>query len=211
LGFIGYDFPLERKKLDNEDINLLVTVADLFGSYYANLQSRERFRMVFDSAPLGVYVARPDRQILDGNRKLLEIMGSPSLDATKEINLLTFPPLVHSGYSSLLQECAETGETRNIELLYKSKWGVERYIIAYLVPQKDILGTVNCIFTLMEDISEHKQISLELKNIKDFLDTILDRIQDGISIFTIQSVFGEKTMELSGYPILVPGAMLSIL
>lgn len=54
---------------------------------------------------------------------MLEILGSPGKEKTKEINMLDFPLLKKIGFSETLKECLETGETKRIETEYESKWG----------------------------------------------------------------------------------------
>ena len=51
------------------------------------LKQREMNYKVLDSRPLGIFVYSKDGQVLGANQFLLNMLGSPSLEATKQINL----------------------------------------------------------------------------------------------------------------------------
>ena len=48
--------------------------------------------------------------ILDANPMLAGIMGSPTIEATRGINMFTFSPLIEAGISGNFRQCLETGE-----------------------------------------------------------------------------------------------------
>ena len=120
------------------------------------------------------------------NPAALQILGSPSVEETKKINLLTFQPLIKSGISAALKSCIEKGRASFGEYPYTSKW--EKTIYTYLryVPILDDHNQVTLVHIIMEDITERKraekQINLlahtvkcigECVSITDMDDTIL--------------------------------------
>ncbi|HDR04343.1 MAG TPA: PAS domain S-box protein, partial [Candidatus Marinimicrobia bacterium] len=96
-------------------------------------ESERNFRLLFENSPLGTYIADREGNILDGNPALLNILGSPSLEATKKINVLTFPPLVKNGYADSFRECLKDGEIKAIQVPYHSKWGKSLFLSCYIV------------------------------------------------------------------------------
>ena len=62
-------------------------------------ESEERYRFLFDHAPIGIITIDTEGRIREFNEKFLEILGSPYREASKSINVLTFPPLVDAGFS----------------------------------------------------------------------------------------------------------------
>jgi PAS domain S-box-containing protein len=132
-------------------------------------QSEERYRRMVDNAPMGILTINREGRIIDVNPNLLRILGSPSAEATKLINFLHFPPLVASGIAADFNKCL--GESRLIsgEYPYTSKWGRNIYIRAHLVPIHDIAGAVVGVMGLIEDISEHKQMEEERRNLEERL------------------------------------------
>jgi PAS domain S-box-containing protein len=126
------------------------------------LENEKNFRLIFENSPIGIYIADTSGNILDGNKSLIEILGSPSLEATKQINVLTFPPLIKNGYSQKFKECVETGSTISIELSYTTNWGKTIILKSFIVPLKDKSGKVTKVYTLMEDVSERVKMTQEL-------------------------------------------------
>ncbi len=91
-------------------------------------ESEKKYRLLVDKAPVGVLSVDRNGRILEVNRKLLEILGSPSADATKSINMLSFPPLVDAGLADVFSRCMETGALIEAQLPYTSKWGKTLYL-----------------------------------------------------------------------------------
>ena len=124
-------------------------------------ESEKNFRLLFENSPLGTYIATPDGNIIDGNTALLKILGSPSLEATKQINVLTFPPLVENGYADKFRQCVQDMKTIPFEITYQSKWGKLSHLSAYLIPLSNQTGTVEKVYTIMEDITARKKAEEE--------------------------------------------------
>ncbi|MBN2236848.1 MAG: GAF domain-containing protein [Bacteroidales bacterium] len=109
-------------------------------------------------------MATKNGEIIDANHALLEILGSPSIEATKAINVLKFPPLVQNSYADKFNQCVKGGITIEFEMDYKSKWEKKTTLHSFLVPLKDIEGNVSNVYTLIEDITERKR-SERIQNI----------------------------------------------
>lgn len=120
-------------------------------------ESEERYRLLFQYSPLGIYVADRDGNILDANERLLVILGSPSIEATKKINVLTLPVLLENGYSDTFRRCVDSNTLLSMEFSYTSLWGKTTFASNYLVPVADASGKVVKVFTLIEDITMRKQ------------------------------------------------------
>ncbi len=120
-------------------------------------RSERNFRLIFEHSPLGIYVATRKGQIIDGNKALLNILGSPSIEATKNINVLSFPPLVRNGYAEKFLQCVSEGVTIEIVTPYRTKWGRETELHSFLVPLKNSSGEVEMVYTLLNDITERKR------------------------------------------------------
>ncbi len=132
-------------------------------------QSEERFHSMVDHAPMGILTMDREGRIIDVNPNLLQILGSPSAEATKAINLLSFPPLVEAGFAADCKKCLH--ESRSIigEYPYTSKWGKKTYIRAHLVPFRDGMGTVIGMMGLVEDFTENKQMEEEQRKLEERL------------------------------------------
>ncbi|NLU37860.1 MAG: PAS domain S-box protein [Bacteroidales bacterium] len=124
--------------------------------------NEQKFRLLFENSPLGIYIANTRGEILDANPALITILGSPSLEMTKKINVLELKTLQENGYTQQFLKCIETKKVVTIELPYTAHWGKKVYLSSYLVPMTNAQGNVEKIYTLMEDITLRKQNEEEL-------------------------------------------------
>ncbi len=129
----------------------------------ALIESEKNFRLLFENAPFGIYTASPGGKILEINNEALRIIGSPSAEASKKINILTFPPLIENGYASAFRESIRKGKKVNFERFYVSMWGKKAIISSQIIPLKDEFGKIVKIYTVMQDISARKQAEQKLK------------------------------------------------
>jgi len=127
-------------------------------------QNEERYRLLFENSPLGVYIADKEGNILEANPTLIKIIGSPSIEETKKINILKFNPLIEIGYAQEFKQCIGTGEIIKNEMRYTSKWGKTICLKGHLVPIKNVKNEVERVFTIMEDITKQKEDEKTLRN-----------------------------------------------
>lgn len=166
-------FDIIKVPLYNEDgsrQSILVYARDITHQkeMESTLIDREKnYRILFENSPLGIFTAKPDGTILEANEELLHILGSPSIEATKEINILKFQPLVNNGYSNKFLRSCKTGETVKVELEYTSKWGKTKWLSSQIVPLKNDQGETEKIYTVIEDISERKSVEKDLIQAKE--------------------------------------------
>ena len=126
-------------------------------------RSEERYRSLIEQAPVGILSIDGNGQIIEVNKTLLEVIGSPSAEITKSINVLTFPPLVEAGISSLFRSCMEEGRVVRAELPYTSTWGKRLEFRAILTPMKDSGGTTYRCQAVIEDITQRKRLEAQLQ------------------------------------------------
>jgi PAS domain S-box-containing protein len=206
----------ESSKGANDHSKGIISIIDISSqkeTERALKESEKNFRLLFENSPLGIFIANPDGKIIDGNFALLNILGSPSLEATKNINLLKFPPLVENGYADKFLSCIESGETIFFQMDYKSKWGKISNLSNYLIPLKNSEGKVEKIYTLMEDRTSRHQAQKALKESEEryrlFFETNQAAIlmidpQTGIIIYANKAAikfYGYTSKELVGMPI----------
>ncbi len=125
-------------------------------------QSRERYRLLHEYAPIGIMLANKSGKILEVNSEVLKILGSPSVEAFKGINLLTLPLLIKAGISAAFKRCVETGQIVFGEYQYTTSWGKSIYIQLHFVPIFDDQNQVYLVHNIVEDITEQKLIEKEL-------------------------------------------------
>ncbi|MGB9840834.1 PAS domain S-box protein [Thermovenabulum sp.] len=115
-----------------------------------------------ENAPVGILRCDNNGNIIYINNKVLEILGSPSEEVTKKINLLTFPHLVGYGFSAKLKECLKNNKTIIYEVFYKSIWGKEFWARVHIKPHIES-GKVAGALIILDDITERKILEEKIK------------------------------------------------
>jgi diguanylate cyclase (GGDEF)-like protein/PAS domain S-box-containing protein len=119
--------------------------------------SRKQYLELAENAPIGILKCDQEGNIIYANQKTLEILGSPCIEETKKINLLTFPLLVRYGLSRKLEECLQNNKPGMYEMNYESKWGKKVWLRVHIKPQVD-RNTVIGAQVIIDDITERKQL-----------------------------------------------------
>ncbi|AEF94460.1 response regulator receiver modulated diguanylate cyclase with PAS/PAC sensor [Desulfotomaculum nigrificans CO-1-SRB] len=119
--------------------------------------SRKQYLELAENAPIGILKCDQEGNIIYVNQKTLEMLGSPSIEETKKINLLTFPLLVRYGLSRKLEECLQNNKPGTYEMNYESKWGKKVWLRVHIKPQVD-RNTVIGAQIIIDDITERKQL-----------------------------------------------------
>ncbi len=156
-----------------QERDLLTAIAERLGRVAERMkaeeelrESEERYRGLVERAPVGILSIEKEGRIREVNQKLLDILGSPSPEATKSINMLTFPPLVKSGLSQAFRRCMETGQEVKAEIPYTSRWGKTSHLRTILTPWLDLNGNVMGCQAVAEDITERKRAEEERESLR---------------------------------------------
>jgi len=128
-------------------------------------ESEARYKLLVEKAPIGIITFEKDGRIIDVNSKLLEIIGSPSAEKTREINVLNFAPMVKAGLSADFINCFTHGETRQYEKAYLTKWGKNLILRYNLTPLRSANGSIIGVLATMEDFTDRKAAEEELRSL----------------------------------------------
>jgi PAS domain S-box-containing protein len=179
IGVMATQSYTETVRLTKTDLDLLVFISSPVAMAIMRkraedaLRDREEsYRLLFENAPVGIFSADSQGNILEVNPKALQILGSPSPAATKAISLLTFPPLVEAGISTDFQHCFETGQPVFADHLYITKWGKSIHAQYYLAPIQGPDGKVALVQTILEDITERKKVEERIRRLNRTLQVI---------------------------------------
>lgn len=130
-------------------------------------ESEQRYKGLTENVPVGILSYDSNGTITFINPKALEILNSPSEEATKKINLFTFPLLIEYGISEVFKQCIEIGDLISAEKRYVSRWGREAIARLQVAPVKNQNGEILSAIAIMEDFTERMNLELELKIAKE--------------------------------------------
>lgn len=139
--------------------------------------SEERYRMLFEHAPVGILTISPQGYPRQVNPLALQLLGSPSLEATRALNIFESDALQRCGFALHFRRCLDTGQRVEAECPYTSRWGKELFVHYYLEPLHGPDGRVSQVQVQIEDITARKQAEeqagrLHLENLR-----LLERMQ----------------------------------
>lgn len=179
IGVMATQSYTESIRLGQADLDLLMFVSTQVAMAIKRKRAEdalrdreERFRLLFENSPVGIFSTNNQGQILEVNPQALAILGSPSVEATRAINLLTFPPLVEAGISADFQNCFETSQPVFADHLYTTKWGKPIHAQYYLAPILDADGRVAQVQAILEDITEQKRTEAHIHKLNRMFQVI---------------------------------------
>ena len=144
--------------------------------------SETKYRLMFSESPIGMMYLDKDGNILEVNQKMLDILGSPGAEATKTINMLTFPPIVKSGLSQHYHDCLKCGKLVDAETQYTTKWGKQTFLRSVIKPHMDENGEIIGAFTVTEDVALRKQTEDALRESQSKYQTLFQSLRDLINM-----------------------------
>ncbi|MBN2146500.1 MAG: GAF domain-containing protein [Anaerolineales bacterium] len=203
----------ERYSLADQDVLAFVSTQAAMAierkaAEQALRRSEERYRLLFEKATVGIVLINPQGAILEVNPTALQILGSPSAEATKSINILTFPPLIKVGFSDAVQQCLKTGQPIIADCPYTSLWEKSVHVQYHLSPISDEEGNVALVQTILEDITERvlaeqeiRRLNLDLRHHAEELSILHQAGQVMTSTLDLEHLYNlivEQTLRLLG-------------
>jgi diguanylate cyclase (GGDEF)-like protein/PAS domain S-box-containing protein len=168
---------LELDAFDEEELRLLDSVAKQIETAVNNArqaealrQSEERYRILFDQSPLGVFIIDRELKITRCNEQLVRIFKS----SQDKIIGLEIDKLRDRSFYPILRGALE-GQTNNHETFYKPTTSdAKLWLSATASPLCDSDGKVVGALGVVEDITQRKQIEQDLRDSKERLSYIFD-------------------------------------
>lgn len=145
-------------------------------------QSEARYRDLFEGVPVGVYQSSPEGEFLDANETLVEMLGYSS----KEVMLAANATDLYLDASSREQwktELEYRGELRDYEVRLRRADGSVIWVREHARAARDDAGKLLFYEGTLEDITEQKQASEQIRRLAAFPsenpDPILASNRDG--------------------------------
>lgn len=142
-----------------------------------------RHEVMLEAAPFGLILVGLDGNIVDVNSCALAMLGSPSKEATCEINMLSYQPLEDAGVSQLIRDAFGSSKSISRTLTYVTKWKKTLRLKATACSIRDTDNIVCFVAFLMEDISELEELKDKYNKIAKTLAATVDALPDNIWIW----------------------------
>ncbi|MGI6286014.1 diguanylate cyclase [Neomoorella humiferrea] len=139
------------------------------------VKSRQEYLELAEDAPIGILKCDRRGNITYVNQKVPEILGSPSIEETKKINLLTFHQMIKFGLSQRLEDCLQNNRSDTYEVHYESKWGKKVWLRVHVKPlanKNEVTGAQ----MIIDDITQKKRLEEENRRREERLRLMLKGI-----------------------------------
>ncbi len=138
-------------------------IADHRQSEEALRKSKERYRLLVENAPVGILTVDAAGRVADVNSMLVRLLGFPSVEDARGINVLNVPALVDSGLTADLFGCFESKKPGTFERSYVDSQGRDTCLRYHLVPISDPGRPEIGVQAIVEDISETRRLEAQLQ------------------------------------------------
>jgi PAS domain S-box-containing protein len=115
------------------------------------------YRTLLNNAPLGIMACDESGDITEINPQALAMLGASHADAAGGLNLLTFPPFVEAGVSSVIAGCFDSGRPAVSEFPNSIGLGRRRHCRLHVGPVRDRAKRIVGVLAVMEDVSKQKE------------------------------------------------------
>jgi two-component system, cell cycle sensor histidine kinase and response regulator CckA len=127
----------------------------------AVLESEERFRTLFENAPVGIYRTTPNGRILAGNPAIIRMLGYSSFEdlAARDLNDTGFEP--EYSRRQFMERLEREGEVSGLESAWYRQEGEVLYVRENARAIRDESGKTLYYEGTVEDITERKKAEAE--------------------------------------------------
>lgn len=135
-------------------------------------ESEERFRSLFDNAPVGLYRATTDGRFLMANRAMLNLLAYPSFEELAQVDIMNHVCVIPN-YRNNFRECLEhIGMVEETEVQWRRLDGKVIYVRESAKVVRDAAGKMIYYEGCVEDITARKEAAAELQRLhRELVDT----------------------------------------
>ena len=141
----------------------------------ALLAAEDRYRRLFNNAPIGLYRITPLGEIVEANPSLVHLLGYPDREALLAVRAVDFyvDPVDKQRWQDQMQR---RGEVRGFELQLRQRDGSAIWVRNHARMVRDEKGEIWCYEGSLEDLTARRQAEERLRNEKQFSETLLETI-----------------------------------
>lgn len=142
-------------------------------------EAERMYQDLAEQAPIGIITCDLSGKITFANTRVVDLMGSPSVEETMKINLLTFSKLQSLGVSDQIRKCMEEDILKEMDVHYTSYWGKELWMkisIKPLVLDQKVEGAR----IVIDDVTELVLRNQRVKENEEHFGIILQNLADAV-------------------------------
>jgi PAS domain S-box-containing protein len=176
LGIIAVAHDItERKRAENEVQRLNAELEQRVQARTHELRtSEERFRTIFESAPIGIVTADRTGRVRNANRAFQAMLGY-ALEELQQTTLdaLTAEPDRTRSRSAFLQLCDQVSRERLMDKRYVSRDGTQIWVHEACAVVHDAAGQVDYVLAMVEDVTERQHAEERAREHQEHLAHVL--------------------------------------
>jgi PAS domain S-box-containing protein len=173
-------FPIEGPHGVDRAAVILQDITDRKRAEKAILESGERYRTLFENAPVGIYRTTPDGRVLAGNPALVRMFGYSSFEELARRNLNTRGSGPEYPRSQFVELMEEKGEVTGLESTWHKEDGGIVHIRENARAIRDDAGEILYYEGTVEDITENKRAEEAIKESEVRYRTLFENAPVGI-------------------------------
>ena len=162
-GLYWFELSIAAKGENKSVIMLIRDITERKKAEQALKTSEEKYKNIFETAPVGIATFDINGDVLNANKSLLKILGSPSIEASRKINILKSNSIENSSFSQDFRNCVANKQAIKNENIYTTFWGKEIYVHYYLTPILDNHNNIQCVQCIFEDFTKRKEMENTLR------------------------------------------------
>ncbi|MBX3024212.1 PAS domain S-box protein [bacterium] len=155
----------------------LIDVTDL----KRGAEERQLLELLTAQVPVGIALTDAAGQVTGLNPVALAILGSPSEEASRALNVLDLPALRDAGVDHLFRAALERGERGAKEARYRSHWGRETCVSLQVAPLFDGERVRGCV-AVIEDATARIEAEERLRESEQRLRALIDGMGPSILV-----------------------------
>jgi len=151
------DYAYIQRDEAGEAIGILGYIYDITAlqvSQRESVEKERRLRSLVEYSPTGILRIGLDGNILEVNQRMVDMLGSPSREATQSFNMFKFQPLIKAGIAEKFQETIAENRIVSFAGEYESNWGKNLHFKLIISPVLDAEGQVIGAQANMEDMTD---------------------------------------------------------
>ncbi|MCX7697632.1 MAG: PAS domain S-box protein [Bacteroidales bacterium] len=141
-------------------------------------EAQQKFRTIFEEVPVGLCLLGLDGQVIEINETLVKMLGSPSKEMSKQLNIFKVTPERTTELKKAIERVHQTGQTMTAEINYRSYWGKELYARVQIKPFYFTGFDVPTVLLLVEDLTDYQHIKKEQATLQTRFNELFNKTKD---------------------------------